>query len=249
MNTRFRSVRLAILAGLVFVGGVLFGQEAKIIRTKTAPAIVRSTPDSGGNQIKALPMGSVLEVNKTVPDKSSSSQWFEVAVVKDNGDRVSGYLRDLEADVVPSPYSDVPIRNWVNDAVGLLAPEEIAGLTRNLAELDENDQSQVVLLVIDSYKDYKTPDATFEAFASSVFNSYHIGRPERNDGILVLVGLSDRKIRISLGVGYEFAWEGKMDAIINDIILPSFRTENYGRGILDGVKAVIDQVKAARKSS
>jgi uncharacterized protein len=75
-----------------------------------------------------------------------------------------------------------------------------------------------------------------------LFNQWGIGSPQRNDGILVLVAVKDRDMRIELGKGFPRAADGTAKSIIDNTMLPQFRNNNYNNGIELGVNRVIDRL-------
>ncbi|MEL6794029.1 MAG: TPM domain-containing protein, partial [Pseudomonadota bacterium] len=66
-----------------------------------------------------------------------------------------------------------------------------------------------------------------------------VGDAEENDGVMLLVARFDRKLRIEIGAGYSSAFDSRMKRIIDDVIVPYFRSDQYGVGIEEGVREVI----------
>jgi uncharacterized protein len=70
-----------------------------------------------------------------------------------------------------------------------------------------------------------------------------IGNKKTNNGVLLLIAIDDRKVRIEVGYGLEGAIPDVIaNDIINNDIKPAFRQKNYLGGI---TKAVEDLSKAA----
>jgi uncharacterized protein len=61
----------------------------------------------------------------------------------------------------------------------------------------------------------------------------------RNDGVLLLVAVRDRKARIELGAGYGHARDKDAMSVMNGKILPCFRREEYAEGIIRGTRALM----------
>lgn len=69
---------------------------------------------------------------------------------------------------------------------------------------------EAVVVTINSIGDYQTGDATIEAFATNLFNTWGIGHKKENNGVLILVAVKDRKARIELGKGYGREYDSAM---------------------------------------
>jgi len=84
-----------------------------------------------------------------------------------------------------------------------------------------------------------------EEYGNRVFNEWKIGNAALDNGVLVLVAPTERRIRIEVGYGLEGVIpDGLAGAIIRNDFLPAFRDANYEAGILTGVRRVADVVRA-----
>jgi uncharacterized protein len=91
--------------------------------------------------------------------------------------------------------------------------------------------------------EYNTEDATIEQFAANLFNEWGIGQASRNDGVLFLIAVEDRELRIELGSAYGVEFNGRMQRIIDQIIIPYFRQDNYSLGIHEGSRAIVADLR------
>jgi uncharacterized protein len=94
-------------------------------------------------------------------------------------------------------------------------------------------------VTIDSISDYHTGDETIESFATHLFNTWGIGDSQRNDGVLILIAVKDRKVRIEVGSGYGSTQDANMQEVINEYMLPFFKRNDYSQGIYQGARAVV----------
>jgi uncharacterized protein len=138
-----------------------------------------------------------------------------------------------------------PVDSYVNDYAKLLTTEDAANLRTLFADLKRATGVEAVAVTINSISDYQTGDKTIESFATKLFNTWGIGDSERNNGVLILVAVADRKVRIELGAGYGNAFDAKMQGVINEQLLPSFRRNEYSQGIYQGARAVINELTGA----
>jgi uncharacterized protein len=128
---------------------------------------------------------------------------------------------------------------YVNDFADVIGAADEAAIRERLIELREQQGIAMTVLTVPSFHDYGTDDATLESFATNLFNEWGIGDAERNDGVLLLVAVLDRQVRVELGTGYGREYDGRMQTIIDEVMLPHFRREEYGRGINEGSQAII----------
>ncbi|WBW97404.1 TPM domain-containing protein [Oceanirhabdus sp. W0125-5] len=99
----------------------------------------------------------------------------------------------------------------------------------------EKTGAQVAVVVIDTLNGYD-----LESYSNTLFREWGIGDKEKNNGVLLLVALNDRKMRIEVGYGLEGAIpDGKAGSIIRNTIAPHFKSNDYNEGIIEGTKAIL----------
>jgi uncharacterized protein len=82
-------------------------------------------------------------------------------------------------------------------------------------------------------------EENIDTYANLLFRKWGIGDREKNNGVLLLVAMEERKIRIEVGYGLEGKiTDGIAGRIIRDLIAPSFKAEKYDTGILSGFNAI-----------
>src|SRR5262247_4881105 len=128
---------------------------------------------------------------------------------------------------------------YVNDLAKLLTAKDAITIRTALAKLRDDNGIHAVVVTIRSIHDYGTGDQTIESFATNLFNKWGIGDRERNDGVLILVAVKDRKVRIELGSGYGSGYNAQMQGVIDQQMLPHFKEKNYSLGILEGTDSVV----------
>lgn len=125
---------------------------------------------------------------------------------------------------------------YVNDFADLLSPDQKAALETQLRDGRKARDVEMTVVIIERMDDYaRLPN--IRAFATQLFNKWGVGDAARNDGIMMLVALEDRKTRIALGKGYPERFDKTAQGIIDDQMLPSFRQGNFAEGIQRGTRA------------
>jgi uncharacterized protein len=127
----------------------------------------------------------------------------------------------------------------VNDYAAMLSPATRQQLENVLARFEQEESTQLVVLTIPSLD-----GAVLEEFSLKVAETWRLGQKGRDNGVLLLVAKSDRKLRIEVGYGLEGSLTDlTAGRIIRDIITPRFRDGNFDQGISDGVAAIIAAVR------
>jgi uncharacterized protein len=134
---------------------------------------------------------------------------------------------------------------YVNDFADLIGNEVESDMNSILQDLRNTAGVEATVVTIDSFQDYDTIDSNFEQFATSLFNTWGVGDDD-SDGVMILMGVEDRKIRVEVGVSYERTLNDDMQDIIDDYALPRFRKGDYEAGIYDTLIQVADVIKAEK---
>lgn len=129
-----------------------------------------------------------------------------------------------------------------NDFADILSPEAEALINAELQAARDQRGREMAVVTIRSREDY-LPSSSIASFAKDLFNGWGIGNAERNDGILLLVAIDDREMRIALGAGYPARQDGIAARIIQNDIIPAFRDGRVADGLLLGTRAALAQLR------
>jgi uncharacterized protein len=137
----------------------------------------------------------------------------------------------LAAQDVPVPA----LQARVTDLTGTLTPQQADALEQKLAAFEARKGVQIALLIVPS-----TQPEQIEQYSIRVVEQWKLGRKGVDDGALLLVAKNDRRLRIEVGYGLEGVLTDLVsNRIIEDIIVPNFKTGDFNRGVNDGVDAMI----------
>lgn len=124
------------------------------------------------------------------------------------------------------PKRPVPPR-LVNDLANVLTPDQEATLEQKLVAYDDSTSTQVVVVTLNTLQDYP-----IEEVALQILRQWGVGNKEKDNGLVILAAIQDRKINIQTGYGLEGAVPDiTAKTIIETDIVPNFKTENYYRGL------------------
>lgn len=132
----------------------------------------------------------------------------------------------------------------VNDYTNTLTAAEIAGLENKLVAFDDSTSNQVSVVILKSVGDYDINE-----YALELGRKWGIGGKDKNNGVILLIALGDRKLAIQTGYGLEGALPDiYTKRIIENNIKPYFKSGNYYQGINSGVDSIISLVKGEYKN-
>jgi len=132
-----------------------------------------------------------------------------------------------------------PLTGHVVDTSGTLQPAQVAALDAKLATLEQEKGSQVVVLMVKT-----TAPEDIAAFANRVGNTWKIGRKDVGDGLIVLVAVQDKRMRIEVAKTLEGAVPDiAAKQVIDEAMAPHFRQGDYAGGL----SAAVDQLAARIK--
>src|SRR3954467_12141777 len=128
-----------------------------------------------------------------------------------------------------------PLSGRVVDQTGTLTAADVASLTQTLRDLETRKGSQVAVLIVPT-----TQPEAIEQFSLRVAEAWKIGRKKGDDGALLVIAKTDRKLRIEVGYGLEGSLtDVTARRIIDEIITPKFRSGHFAGGIDAGVDRII----------
>jgi uncharacterized protein len=128
-----------------------------------------------------------------------------------------------------------PLTGHVTDQTGTLTSEQRGALEQTLAAFEARKGSQLAVLMVAS-----TAPEEVEQFALRVAEQWKLGRKKIDDGAILVVAKNDRAVRIEVGYGLEGALNDLTSKrIINEVILPRFKEQDYYGGIGAGVDRII----------
>lgn len=182
-----------------------------------------------------MPIGSELRVRrvKTSWAYASCPPFTVVAVCL-----LAGLLALGQIAIVAAAPTFPELTGRVVDLANLLDPQAEASLSADLAALETKSSDQIVVVTLPSLQGYAIED-----FGYQLGRHWGIGQKGKDNGALLIVAPSERKVRIEVGYGLEPHLTDAMSTlIIQNAILPRFRQGDFQGGILAGVRDMTDVV-------
>ena len=127
----------------------------------------------------------------------------------------------------------------VTDLTGTLTAAQQAELEQKLIDFQRRKGAQVALLMVPT-----TAPEAIEQYAIRVVDAWKLGREKPDDGVLLVVALQDRRVRIEVGYGLEGALtDATSRRIIGDTITPLFRQGDFYGGVSAGLQKIMAVVE------
>jgi len=123
----------------------------------------------------------------------------------------------------------------VVDRADMLSAQAEQQITALSAAHEQASGNQVVVATLTDLQGYSV-----EEFGYQLGRVWGIGQKDKNNGVLLLVAKTERKVRIEVGYGLEGDLTDAISSnIISTIITPRFKRAQFNEGAVDGTAAII----------
>ena len=127
----------------------------------------------------------------------------------------------------------------VNDLTNTLTPDQNQALENKLVVFDDSTSTQIAVVIVPTLYDIDIADYNIK-----LGRAWGVGGKQNNNGVILLIAKDDHKLNIATGYGLEGSLPDlTCKQIIDDIIVPKFKGEDYYRGIDEGTTAIMQAVK------
>jgi len=135
----------------------------------------------------------------------------------------------------------VPFKGYVNDYAGILPQNVQTELNGILKQLETKTGAQIAVVVINSTEGVPPSD-----YAVEFGQKWGVGKKDKDNGVVFLVAVKDRKMFIATGYGVEpILPDGKVGRIRDNIVLPQFRKGDMAKGIINGTLSIVQEIAKA----
>ena len=149
--------------------------------------------------------------------------------------------------LAPSAYAVVPPvpkmpSHYVVDLAGIINDDVEYRLNGYLQELEQKTTDQFVILTIKSLE-----GESLEEFSiTTAHETWKLGQKGKDNGLLLLVSLDDRKYRFEVGYGLEgILPDSLIGSIGRQYLVPYFQKGDYSTGIYTATLAIIDEIASS----
>lgn len=154
------------------------------------------------------------------------------------GQVVPALAGDLAKAVAAVPNPRVQSLTWVADPAGTIRTR-LVDINALADAFEKETGTEIAVVVLPSIGEFNPKE-----FATALFQHWGIGKQGRDNGLLVLHVLDQRRIEIETGYGLEGALPDiKCHWIIEDIAIPFFRAGSFADGHYEVVRALIAGIR------
>lgn len=134
-----------------------------------------------------------------------------------------------ETPIPPAPTS------WVTDTANFMSPGAAAALNSKLENYEHSSGHQLIV-----YIGQTTGDAPIDEWAPRAFEKWKVGRKGIDDGLVLFIMASDRKLRFEVGYGLEPVVPDTIAGrVINNVMVPRIRSGDRDGAVTSGMDAVM----------
>jgi uncharacterized protein len=126
----------------------------------------------------------------------------------------------------------------VNDFAKVISQEQRAAMEGLAREVLQKTGTAVVVVTIPTAGDRVVDD-----YATRLYEAWGIGKKGEDKGVLILLAMKERRVRIETGYGVEgILPDGVVGEIIRLQVIPQLKQGDYERGLLNAMTAVSDVI-------
>ena len=130
------------------------------------------------------------------------------------------------------------------DDTGILNQQETDAIYQKLKNYSDSTSTEILVIIVKT-----TNGEDIARYATDLGHKWKIGQKGKDNGIILLIAKDDRRINISTGYGTEGLMTDALSRrVIEEIIQPEFKAENYYAGIDKGTTAIMQIMKGEFKS-
>lgn len=123
---------------------------------------------------------------------------------------------------------------YVNDYAGVFSAADKAALENYVQEVQAKTTAEIAVVTLKSLDGGDIND-----FATRLFEKWGIGKKGKDNGILLIAAIEDRKVRIEVGYGLEGPIpDAKAGRLLDENVIPLFKEGNYAGGLINGTRAL-----------
>jgi len=126
-------------------------------------------------------------------------------------------------------------QGYVSDFAHVMSVNDVETISAKIGAFEKMTGDQIAVVTVPTIGN----DETIETFATKLFAEWGIGKQKDDNGLLILVVVNDKQVRIEVGYGLEGNLTDIVsNNIIQQVMIPAFKSNNYSVGISGAVDAV-----------
>src|SRR6266852_4214507 len=132
-------------------------------------------------------------------------------------------------------------QGYVSDFAGVIDAESKAELENYCTRVQQQTGAEMALVTIQSLSDEPIEDV-----ANTIYRAWGIGKKGKDEGILLLLSISDRRSRLEVGYGLEPILPDGFDGETLRAMRPALRQTNYGEALRAAAATIGTRIAQAK---
>ncbi|MDO8680829.1 MAG: TPM domain-containing protein [Acidobacteriota bacterium] len=133
----------------------------------------------------------------------------------------------------------------VNDFANVIDPGAEQQLDALIRQLQNATTDVMVVATVQTFK----PWGDLPSYAVKMFENggKGIGQKGKDNGVLIVLAVDDRQVRVEVGYDIEgFVTDGFAGEVSREVMVPFFRSGDYGQGLLAGATRIAQRIGEGR---
>lgn len=182
-----------------------------------------------GNDTLA-PIGEILHEFGNATDNTKAS----------NANTNASTTKTITSHQSEIAHDKLVLNSPVIDEARILSADEITQLSTQIRQIYDDNLAQMALVIVPT-----TGGVDIFDYGLQVARRWGLGRDDIDNGVLILVAVNDRKMRIFTGHGVEGVLpDAVLNRIIRDVISPNFKAGQFAQGLSAGIARIDERLRA-----
>ena len=135
----------------------------------------------------------------------------------------------LIAQNFPSP------KGYVSDFANVITPETESRIAAIASAIEKATTAEIAVVTVPNLGPY----GSIEEYSIELATAWGIGKEGKDNGMLLILALEERKTRIEVGYGLEGAFpDGMTGRIMDKSMVPYFKNNDFSTGFLKAVEGI-----------
>ena len=142
----------------------------------------------------------------------------------------------ISAQNLPSSVQLGRPTGFVNDFAGVMTRQDREAAESLATAIRERTGAELVIVTVESFG---SGFISIDEFSLALAESWGIGRRGEDTGVLLVLALTEREVKIEVGYGLEGVIpDSAAGRILDTVIIPAFRQDDFSGGLLRGLQAI-----------
>jgi uncharacterized protein len=133
---------------------------------------------------------------------------------------------------------------YVSDFARVVDPRSKAALEQYCARVEQATGAQIALVTLRTLEGEPVEDV-----ANTIFRAWGVGQKGKNEGIMLLLAVGDRKSRLEVGYGLEPILPDGLDGSILREMKPALRQAQYGEAMMAAAQTIGSTIARSKNVS